>query len=165
MHAKRHLGLFSLSFETLIRFLFLFFRKGSSAESARDVWHAVQGVCCACTLPRVCLSLSLGVLLHHAHALYGCDNRPSWADAVDFRLQVLQIPQAHQLMFMPMWDPNAESLVTGMSQDDHDGGPSAGVASGVVDLDPMYQFGTVWVGFRSYLAEPIEIFPTSCFVS
>ena len=62
--------------------------------------------------------------------------------------QILRIAPSQNLMYMPMWDPNAESLVTGASQDDHDGGPAAGVASGVVDLDPMYQFGNQWVCAR-----------------
>ena len=54
---------------------------------------------------------------------------------------------ARQLMFMPQWDPNAESLVTGPSQDDHDGGPAAGVASGFDPSggEPCYQFGDQWV--------------------
>lgn len=54
---------------------------------------------------------------------------------------------ARQLMFMPQWDPNAESLVTGPSQDDHDGGPAAGVASGFDPSggEPCYQFGNQWV--------------------
>jgi hypothetical protein len=59
----------------------------------------------------------------------------------------MHVPNAHQLMFMPMWDPNAESLVTGPSQDDHDGGPAAGVASGFDPSggEPCYQFGNQWV--------------------
>ena len=50
-------------------------------------------------------------------------------------------------MYMPQWDPNAESLVTGPSQDDHDGGPAAGVASGFDPSggEPCYQFGNQWV--------------------
>ena len=59
----------------------------------------------------------------------------------------MRVPNAHQLMFMPQWDPNAESLVTGPSQDDHDGGPAAGVASGFDPSggEPCYQFGNQWV--------------------
>lgn len=74
-----------------------------------------------------------------------------WADhdARGLGLQVLpfRVPVAHQLMYMPMWDPNAESLVTGPSQDDHDGGPAAGVASGFDPSggEPAYQFGNQWV--------------------
>ena len=61
-------------------------------------------------------------------------------------------PVAHQLMFMPQWDPNAESLVTGPSQDDHDGGPAAGVAYGSDPAagEPMYQFGNQWVSSFSH---------------
>ena len=57
-----------------------------------------------------------------------------------------QILNGPQLMYMPMWDPNAESLVTGPSQDDHDGGPAAGVASGFDPSggEPCYQFGNQW---------------------
>jgi len=59
----------------------------------------------------------------------------------------MHVPNAHQLMFMPMWDPNSESLVTGPSQDDHDGGPAAGVSSGFDSSggEPCYQFGNQWV--------------------
>jgi len=37
----------------------------------------------------------------------------------------MRVPNAHELMFMSQWDPNAESLLTGISQNDHDGGPTA----------------------------------------
>jgi hypothetical protein len=71
------------------------------------------------------------------------------SDAWGARTQVLpfNVPVAHQLMYMPQWDPNAESLVTGPSQDDHDGGPAAGVASGFDPSggEPCYQFGNQWV--------------------
>ncbi len=56
-------------------------------------------------------------------------------------------------MYMPMWDPNAESLVTGPSQDDHDGGPAAGVASGFDPSggEPCYQFGNQWVSWHEHV--------------
>ena len=59
-------------------------------------------------------------------------------------------------MYMPMWDPTAESLVTGPSQDDHDGGPAAGVASGFDPSggEPAYQFGNQWVS-RSQICMPL----------
>ena len=61
--------------------------------------------------------------------------------------QILRIAPSQNLMYMPMWDPSAESLVTGASQDDHDGGPAAGVASGFDPSggEPCYQFGNQWV--------------------
>jgi hypothetical protein len=61
-------------------------------------------------------------------------------------------------MYMPMWDPNAESLVTGPSQDDHDGGPAAGVASGFDPSggEPAYQFGNQWVRVAVVCARRVQ---------
>jgi hypothetical protein len=72
------------------------------------------------------------------------------SDLIGVQVLPFRYPAAHQLMYMPMWDPNAESLVTGPSQDDHDGGPAAGVASGFDPSggEPCYQFGNQWVSWH-----------------
>lgn len=80
-----------------------------------------------------------GCWQHECQLLADCNHSPPLA----LFPQILNGPQ---LMYMPMWDPNAESLVTGPSQDDHDGGPAAGVASGFDPSggEPCYQFGNQW---------------------
>jgi hypothetical protein len=77
----------------------------------------------------------------------------TWSDLIDVQVLPFRYPAAHQLMYMPMWDPNAESLVTGPSQDDHDGGPAAGVASGFDPSggEPCYQFGNQWVSWHEHV--------------